>query len=295
MSNEQVILVTGCSSGFGELIAKTLAGAGHKVFATIRDVRSRNAVAAQALESWAQANKAGLRVIEMDVSDMASVEAGVKEATSSAGSIDVVVNNAGISASGPLEAFAIEQMQELFDINVFGPLRVDKAVLPQMRDRRSGLLIHVSSTLGRILPRTGGLYPASKWAAEGLAESLHYQVAPFGVDVVILEPGSFPTPAVAKGMLPEEQSVADAYAALPSSSRRAREVSPDYVPPNPQEVADAVLEIIEAPPGTRPLRRVVGPIFTTGAAEFNELYEEYRDRLAESLARPDQAITWGQR
>jgi NAD(P)-dependent dehydrogenase (short-subunit alcohol dehydrogenase family) len=291
--NEQVVLITGCSSGFGELIAKTLARAGYNVFATMRGVQDRNADAARALAAWARHDNLRLQIVEMDVADTASVAAAVAEVFASAGRIDVVVNNAGIAARGPLEAFDIEQMQELFNINVFGPLRVDKAVLPHMRERRSGLLIHVSSTLGRVLPGTGGLYPASNWAREGLAESLHYQLRPFGIDVVILEPGTFPTPATSKGLMPNDTAVAAAYAAVAPPTQRAREVSPDYKRPDPQEVADAVLRIIETPAGQRPLRQVVGPIFTLGVAEYNEIYERVRDALAESLRRPDQAITWG--
>jgi NAD(P)-dependent dehydrogenase (short-subunit alcohol dehydrogenase family) len=290
--NEQVVLITGCSSGFGELIARTLARAGHNVFATMRGVADRNAEAASALTAWARRDDLRLQVVEMDVAGTASVAAGVAKVFDSAGRIDVVVNNAGIAAGGPLEAFDIEQMQELYNINVFGPLRVDKAVLPHMRERRSGLLIHVSSTLGRVLPGTGGLYPASNWAREGLAETLHYQLRPFEIDVVILEPGSFPTPATSKGLRPNNTEVAAAYDGVASMARRAREASPDYTPPDPQEVADAVLRIIETPAGQRPLRQVVGPIFTKGVAEYNQIYERVRDALAESLRRPEQATPW---
>ena len=293
MSNAaQVVLITGCSSGFGELMAKTLATAGHSVIATMRDAGGRNVSAAQALEGWAAASGHDLSVLEMDVAESASVQRAVAQIMASAGRIDVVVNNAGIAAGGPIEAFEIEQMQSLFDVNVFGPLRVDKAVLPQMRELGRGLLIHVTSTLGRVLPRSGGLYPASKWAAEGMAESLRYQVAPFGVEVSILEPGAFPTPAIGKSMTPNEQDVAAAYAALPRPGRRT-EPTPDYVPPDPQEVADAVLRLVEMPPGTRPLRSVVGPIFTMGVDEYNAAYEELRDTMVEYLKRPDQAVTWG--
>ncbi len=288
----QVVLITGCSSGFGELIAKTLAAAGQRVFATMRDVGGRNAGAAQALEAWAVENGNGLSVLEMDVADSASVLRAVGQIMAAAGRVDVVVNNAGIAAGGPIEAFEIEQMQALFDVNVFGPLRVDKAVLPRMRERGSGLLIHITSTLGRVLPRSGGLYPASKWAAEGLAESLRYQVAPFGVEVTILEPGAFPTPAIGKGMTPNEADVAAAYAALPRPARRAAP-GPDYVLPDLQEVADAVQRLIEMPAGTRPLRSVVGPIFTMGVDDYNAAYEELRDAMVEYLKRPDQAVTWG--
>ena len=292
MANSQVVLVTGSSSGFGELIAKTLAANGHRVYATMRDVTGRNATAVENLQEWARGKDASVRVIEMDVSSEESVTSAVDRITKDAGAIDVVVNNAGISANGPIEAFDIEQMQYLFDVNVFGPLRVDKAVLPQMRQRRSGLLIHVSSTLGRILPKSGGLYPASKWAVEGLAESLHYQLEPFGVNVVILEPGSFPTPALSKSIAARDEAVTAEYAAQPGRARRAHAASSDYVPPDPQDVADAVRVLIDTPPDRRPLRLVVGPVFTTGVAAFNQAYEQARDRLAESLMRPDQAITW---
>src|SRR5205823_11843689 len=119
----------------------------------------------------------------------------------------VLGNDAGASAAGPLEAFSIEQMTALLDLNVLGPMRVNKAVLPSMRARRSGLIIWITSTLGRVLPLRGGLYPATKWAAEGFAESLHYQLKPFGIDVAILEPGSFPTPAMGKSMTAEDADI----------------------------------------------------------------------------------------
>lgn len=291
--NGQVVLITGSSSGFGELIAKTMAGAGYTVYASMRDIAGRNAGAAQALAEWAAAADARLKAVEMDVADTQSVDAAVEKILAEAGHIDIVVNNAGVAAGGPIEAFDIEQMQALFDINVFGPLRVDKAVLPGMRQRRSGLLIHVTSTLGRILPRSGGLYPASKWAAEGLAESLHYQIAPFGIDLVILEPGSFPTPAIVKGMTPNRQDIVADYAAHSQPRRSTQQPPADFVPPDPQEVADVVLHIAQTPAGNRPLRQVVGPQFTTGVAEYNETYERARDVLAEVLRRPDQMITWG--
>ncbi|HWC30971.1 MAG TPA: SDR family oxidoreductase [Dehalococcoidia bacterium] len=289
-SDSQSVLVTGSSSGFGEVIVKTLAGAGYHVYATMRDPQSRNAEVASALTALAAAEGLTLKVVEMDVADDDSVNRAVEGILRNE-QIDVVVNNAGIAASGPLEAFSSAQIQELFNINAFGPLRVNRAVLPQMRARGSGLLIHVSSTLGRILPGGGGLYPASKWALEGLIESQHYQVAPFGIDVVLLEPGSFPTPATSKGLRAANQQVTAEYAERAPPNRRA-EATPDYVPPDIQEVADAVKYLIELPQGKRPLRYVVGPVFTTGVDEYNQTYEAHKQRLAEALRRPDQATPW---
>jgi NAD(P)-dependent dehydrogenase (short-subunit alcohol dehydrogenase family) len=287
------VLVTGSSSGFGELTARTLATGGHRVYATMRGVQTRNAVAAGQLTDWARTNGLNLEVVEMDVTSDGSVQAAIEHALSR-GPIDVVVNNAGASAAGPLEAFSISQMAALLDLNVLGPMRVNKAVLPSMRERRGGLIIWITSTLGRVLPGRGGLYPATKWAAEGFAESLHYQVAPFGVEVVILEPGSFPTPAISKSMTAEDQSIVAEYSEATPPGDRAMP-APDYRPPNPQEIADAVLRLVETPAGQRPKREVVGPVFTEGVAEYNATYERVRTNLEASLRRPDQAITWGRR
>jgi NAD(P)-dependent dehydrogenase (short-subunit alcohol dehydrogenase family) len=286
------VLVTGCSSGFGELSVKTLAANGHRVYATMRGVSGRNAEAAARLRNWAREQATELEIVELDVTDDASVERAVAHILADAGNLDAVVNNAGASAAGPLEAFSVDQMAALLDLNVLGPMRVNKAVLPAMRAQRSGLIVWITSTLGRVLPGLGGLYPATKWAAEGFAESLHYQVVPFGIDVVILEPGSFPTPATSKSMPAEDQSIVADYAAVTPRTNRAAP-APGYTPPDPQEIADAVLRLVEAGPGKRPLRLVVGPVFTEGVADYNRTYEEVRTRLEQSLRRPDQAITWG--
>jgi NAD(P)-dependent dehydrogenase (short-subunit alcohol dehydrogenase family) len=285
------VLITGCSTGFGEVIAKTLARAGHRVFATMRNVGGGNAEVAAALTGWAEAEGVRLDVVELDVANDASVAAAASSIRVLGGDIEVIVNNAGIAARGPIEAFDIAQMQSLYDVNVFGPLRVDKAFLPAMRARRSGLLIHISSTLGRVLPSRGGLYPASKWAVEGLAESLAYELQAFGIDVAILEPGAFPTTATARGLRAADEAIAAEYAAAGPPSRPLPEKI-DRPLPDLQEIGDAILKLIETPQGQRPLRTVVGPIFTEGVAEYNVEYERVRDHMREVLRRPDQIVTW---
>jgi NAD(P)-dependent dehydrogenase (short-subunit alcohol dehydrogenase family) len=288
-----VVLITGTSSGFGELMARTLATQGHRVYASMRGVTRRNAEAAGRLTEWATGANIPLSVVELDVTNDASVHDAVDHILASEGSIDVVVNNAATSSRGPLEAFSIAQMATLLDVNVLGPMRVNKAVLPGMRDRGSGLLVWVSSTLGRVLVG-GGLYAASKWAVEGFAESLHHQVAAFGIDVVILEPGTFPTPSTSNAMRAEDEATTEAYATVAASPRnRQPPTDGSYRRPDPQEVADAVLRIMHIPAGQRPLRSVVGPQYTDGVAEYNQTYEQFRQHMAEVLRRPNEAVTWG--
>jgi len=260
----------------------------------MRDSAGRNAEPARRLAEWAATTTAPLSVVELDVTSDASVRAAFDHILATEATIDVVVNNAGASAAGPLEAFSIPQMAALLDLNVLGPMRVNKAALPTMRAQHSGLIIWITSTLGRVLPGRGGLYPATKWAAEGFAESLHHQVAPFGIEVVILEPGSFPTPATFKSMPAEDKDVTAAYADMPAPPRRNRQPAADgsYQPPDPQEVADAVLSLMQLPVGQRPLRSVVGPVFTDGVADYNQTYERLRAHMEDVLQRPNQAITW---
>ena len=207
--------------------------------------------------------------------------------------IDVVVNNACPSTAGPLEAFSVDQMAALLNVQALGPMRVNKAVLGAMRARRSGQIIWMSSTLGRVLRGRGGLYPASKWAAEGLAETLHYQIAPFGIDLTILEPDSYPTPSFTKRIVAEDQEITAAYAALdaPTNGPASAASKPEYRP-HAQEVADTVKQLIDMPAGQRPLRMVVGPDFTDAVVEYNQAYERLRAHLNEVLARPDQAAVW---
>jgi NAD(P)-dependent dehydrogenase (short-subunit alcohol dehydrogenase family) len=219
------------------------------------------------------------------------VNGAVRTIQEAGGQIDIVVNNAAITAWGPLEAFDFEQLSRVYNTNVFGPWRVNKAVLPQMRARRSGLIVHITSVVGRVL-RSGSPYPASKWAAEGLAECMAHEVRPFGIDVVILEPGAYPTAWVGRGVMPADKQIAAEYEKGAEPWAESVKPGPDYRYPDPQEVADEVRRLADLPPGQRPLRTVVGHIFTEGVAEYNEAYEKMRRQLSEALTRPDQARPW---
>ncbi len=129
------VLITGSSSGFGKLTAETLAKEGYRVFATMRGVQGKNAEPARQLIEWGKREGMSIDVVEMDVTDEGSVESAVRSIINAASTIDVVVNNAGIDAAGIMEAFTVKQAQAIFDLNTFGPLRVNRAVLPYMRER----------------------------------------------------------------------------------------------------------------------------------------------------------------
>ncbi len=144
LNMSKTILITGASSGFGRDTAETLRRAGHTVYASMRGAQGKNLKAAEALR------KLGIEIVELDVSDDASVEAGVKTVLAEAGKIDVLVNNAGIASAGVTEAFTTEQAKAIFDTNVIGLLRVTRAVLPSMRRQHDGLIINIGSILGRV-------------------------------------------------------------------------------------------------------------------------------------------------
>ncbi len=258
---EQTILVTGSTSGFGRLTVETLARRGYRVFAGMRAVAGKNAPAAEALRALAQRERLALQIVEIDVTDDASVERAIAVIIGATDRLDVVVNNAGVSYSGPLEAFTLEQVQQQFATNVFSVLRVNRAVLPHMRKQGSGLLLQIGSIAGRLAFPFLGLYGATKFALEGLTESYRYELAPFGIDAAIIEPGTFPTTISANRQVAADaerfalyQAGIDAFTVPFYAENRSA------TPPDPQEVADAVASIIAQPAGERPLRTVVATV-----------------------------------
>jgi NAD(P)-dependent dehydrogenase (short-subunit alcohol dehydrogenase family) len=254
----QTILVTGSTSGFGRLMVETLARQGHTVFAGMRDVAGKNAPAAEAVRQFAEREQLVVQVVEVDVTDDASVERAIDAIIGTTGRIDVVVNNAGVSYSGPLEAFTSDQVRQQFETNVFSVLRVNRAALPQMRKQGSGLLLQIGSIAGRLALPYLGLYGATKFALEGLTESFRDELAPFGIDAAIIEPGTYPTTISANRQVAADAERFALYRAdidvfLASFYAENRSATP----PDPQEVADAVARVIALPAGARPLRTVV--------------------------------------
>ena len=178
-TDRRVALVTGASSGIGAAVARQLSTAGFRVFGASRST---------------PADQDGVEHIELDVTDDASVARGVERVRTAAGRIDVLVNNAGYLCSGAVEEVEVEQAEAQFATNYFGVLRVTRAVLPGMRERRAGHIITISSLAGLVPVPFWGHYNASKFAVEGLMETLRHEVRPFSIQVAMVEPGSIRTP-----------------------------------------------------------------------------------------------------
>jgi NAD(P)-dependent dehydrogenase (short-subunit alcohol dehydrogenase family) len=183
----KVILITGAASGFGRDTAETLAAAGHAVFASMRDVAGRNAPAAEALGAQ------GIKVVELDVADDASVDHAVASVLADAGKIDILINNAGVASAGVSEAFTADQAQTLLNTNVVGVIRTTRAVLPGMRVAKDGLIVNIGSILGRVTFPFFGIYGASKFAVEALTDSYRYELSQLGIDVALVQPSAYPT------------------------------------------------------------------------------------------------------
>lgn len=175
-----VVLITGCSSGIGRDLAQRLSRAGYCVVATARNLESLDGL------------EVSLKLV-LDVTDEDSVSAAVNRTLQQFGKIDVLVNNAGYAVQGALEEVPGEQVRQMFDVNVFGVLRMIRAVVPQMRKQRSGCIINISSISGRLSTPANGVYSASKFALEGLSDALRLELEPFGVRVVVVEPGAIRT------------------------------------------------------------------------------------------------------
>jgi len=242
MNSKQVVLITGSSTGFGRLFTETLARKGHTVFATMRDPGGRNAKNASEIRTLAEKDSLPIHVLEMDVTDDASVERAIDAAVSKAGRIDVAINNAGYFLTGLEEAVTTEQARRLMDTNFLGPVRVNRAVLPHMRRQRSGMLMHISSGAGRIIVPSAGFYCASKFALEALAEAYSYELAAQGIESVIVEPGAYETPVFGNTVTAADEGRISTYGAIKELPAKVN-AALSSTAGNAQEVADAVLRI----------------------------------------------------
>jgi NAD(P)-dependent dehydrogenase (short-subunit alcohol dehydrogenase family) len=269
---KQVVLITGTSSGFGRNTAETLARVGHTVYASMRDSRGRNKGAADSLRALARAEQVDLRIADLDVASADSVQQATDSIVKEAGSIDVLVNNAGTLSVGITEGFTEEQAISQFDTNVIGVLRTIRAVLPGMRRRRSGLIINVGSIVGRLVFPFFGIYGATKFALEALTESYRYELSQLGVDVVLVQPSAFETEMFSKIQAPRDAGRQGEYGdVLKFQQRLVNNLGVAISGPNapkPQAVADAIAKLVVQPAGQRPPRAIVGADF--GAQQIND-------------------------
>ena len=277
----QVVLITGTSSGFGRLIAETLARKNFQVFATMRDLSGRNAAAAREIAELAKRESLSFEPLELDVTEDTSVERAVSKVTMKCGRIDVLVNNAGYGIMDLAESVTMAQAQRQLDTNFFGVLRMNRAVLPVMRRQGSGLLLHVSSGAGRLAIPGMGLYCASKFAMEALAETYRYELAALGIDSVIIEPGAYATPIMQKLERGEDPGRKAGYGEMAKVPERLQAKIASSRS-NPQEIADAVLQIIETPAGQRQLRYRLGP-GGPGVERINALTNEVQAQMLEAF------------
>jgi NAD(P)-dependent dehydrogenase (short-subunit alcohol dehydrogenase family) len=274
---KKVVLITGTNSGFGWLTANSCAASGYTVYATMRDINGKNAAKAKELSALKN-----VHVLEVEITDAASVSNAVKEIIAKEGKLDVLVNNAGYNAAGIAETFTEQDVDKMMDVHVKGPWRMIKASLPHMRKQGEGLIINLSSGLGRFSAPFMTVYSAAKFAVEGLTEGLHFEVRPLGVDVVMIQPGAFPTEINSKSLTGSDSSVAAEYgelASIPDKMGEGLGQMFEALQPNPQAVADAVLKLIATPKGKRPLRTVVDPatgsIVETANKQVKEQYENF--------------------
>jgi NAD(P)-dependent dehydrogenase (short-subunit alcohol dehydrogenase family) len=281
LNTKQVVLVTGTSSGFGRLIAETLARKQFQVFATMRNVNGRNAGVAREIAELARGESLFLQTLELDVTDDLSVESAVSKVVLQCGHLDALVNNAGHGIMDLAETVTMAQAQRQFDTNFFGVLRMNRAVLPVMKRQRSGLLLHMSSGAGRLAIPGMGLYCASKFAMEALAETYRYELASQGIDSVVIEPGAYATPIMEKLERGEDPSRKIGYGEMAEIPEKIQaKIGSSRA--NPQEIADLVLQIIETPAGQRPLRYRVGP-GGPGVQRINALTDEIQAQLLETF------------
>ncbi|MTI40229.1 SDR family oxidoreductase [Fulvivirga lutimaris] len=249
------ILVTGASGAFGSLACIQLVENGHQVVGTMRSLKGKNESIANELKSK------GVALVEMDVTNEESVHSGVSSALETMDGLDTVFNNAGIGANGILECFTANDIQKMFDVNVFGVQRLMRAVLPHLRQQGKGTIIHTSSCIGRITTPFLASYCASKYALESLAEGYRAELSGFGIESCIVEPGGFPTGFMGGMITPSDTERMNQYgemAKLPETSLNGYVAYVESIPEQrPERVAEAVLDLVNTPFGEKPFRTVV--------------------------------------
>lgn len=241
----QTVLITGGTDGLGRAAAVLLAERGYRVFAA-----GRSAAKLAEMDRLAREKKLPLESVEMDVCSDASVQAAVERVFQRAGGIDVLINNAGIGYMSVVEELKLEDLQKQYDTNIFGVLRVTQAILPHMRQRRSGRILMMSSVAGLVTPPTYGAYSSSKFAVEALSNALRVELYPFGIEVVLIEPGyivtNFQQTAKELGRSYAEGAKSSPYAQIYAAAWNAANENRGKSKTTPEDCARVMLDAIEA-------------------------------------------------
>lgn len=249
------VFITGIAGGFGKPTALTLIDKGHTVAGSVRTRAGRNA------ETVAELEAAGAHIVELDVTDTDSTNAGVTAAIAQLGRLDVLFNNAGIGSYGLQELMSPEAMTQVFDVNVMGVQRVMRAAMPHMRTQERGTVLYTSSLIGRITTPFWGTYCASKWALEAIAECYRTELSVFGIESCIIEPGAMPTAffdGVVTATDPDREADYGDFAQAPAATAQQLADAIEAVPEQrPERVAEAVAALLALPFGEKPFRTVV--------------------------------------
>ncbi|MER8162712.1 SDR family oxidoreductase [Streptomyces sp. NPDC094472] len=279
MSN--IVLITGASSGFGALTARSLADRGNTVYAGMRQTTTRNAAQVQAAADYSREHGVDLRSIELDVNSQQSVDTAVAHVIAEHGRIDVLIHNAGHMVTGPAEAFTPEQLAELYNVNVLSTQRVNRAALPHLRAAGRGLVIWVSSTSVKGgTPPYLGPYFAAKAGMDSLAVSYAAELARWGVETSIVVPGSFTsgTNHFAHSGKPEDTDIEAAYETkYPGLVEQVAKKLAGLAPADADAsmVSDEIARIVAMPPGQRPYRVHIDPA-NDGSEEVSNVADRIR-------------------
>lgn len=237
MSEVKTLLITGVSSGFGRALAQLALSRGYRVIGTVRSAAAKH--------DFEQLHADNACALELDVTDFTALDAAIAGIEASQGPIDVLVNNAGYGHEGIMEESSLEEMRRQFDVNVFGAVAMTKALLPFMRERRRGHILNITSMGGFITLPGISYYCGSKFALQGISETLSQELAPFNIHVTAVMPGSFRTDWAGRSMVRSTRSISD-YDALFNPIRQAREAKSGRQLGDPAKAACAMLDIIES-------------------------------------------------
>ena len=280
-NTNKVVLITGSSSGFGKLIVELLSKKKFKVIATMRDISGKNSKVADELNRLGE----NVTIEELDVTCSNSIKKTVTNTINNYSKIDVLVNNAGIMNVGLAQGFTIPQLEKQMDVNYIGVARIFREVVPHMKKKKSGLFITVSSIAGRIIFPFLSTYNHSKFAVEALAEIYRYELSPFKIDSIIIEPGPFPTNLIQNSPRPEDTKCLEDYGELANTAEQIMQNFQEFMKNNPEcdsnLIPKAVAKLINLPYGKRPLRTVCGLDY--GVNDINSMTEKYQLALIQQM------------